>query len=72
MHDAFFPLYVCVKCSCEILFKLGPPHVWRLFAFIEKGFEHFIGLAYVDCVNANTFIVFNYAFKSFASVLDSR
>ena len=47
------------KSSIATLLELGPPHVWWLFACIEKSFEHFIGLVDIDRVNANPFIMFD-------------
>jgi hypothetical protein len=45
MHNAAFTLNVRVESTRELLFKLGPPHVWWLHSSIEQILNNFIGLA---------------------------
>ena len=69
MYHALFALDVCVKRTGQTLFKLRPPHMWRLFSCIKEASDHFVRLANVDGMNTNTFIVFDETFERFSSII---
>ena len=71
MDDSTFTFDVCIESARELLFKLGPPHMWRLLTGVEQVLNHFVRFADIDGVDPNSFIMFYESLKSTSAIVRS-